>query len=72
MTKEGRLQRGKENLEYKNLDGTIGRFADNPETLEYLSEKPKLEKLEKEKKEKLEKEKKAREMEAKKNAPSTQ
>ena len=36
MTKEGRLQRGKENVEHKNLDGTIGRFQDNSETLEYL------------------------------------
>jgi hypothetical protein len=34
MTKEGRLQRGKENFER-------GRFLDNPETLEYLESLPK-------------------------------
>lgn len=36
MTKEGRLIRGKINTEYKNLDGSIGRFPQNSETLEYL------------------------------------
>jgi len=34
MTKEGRLQRGKENYE-------AGVFLDNPETLEYIATLPK-------------------------------
>lgn len=41
MTKEGRLARGKENVEHKNDNGTIGRFLDNKETLEYLETLPK-------------------------------
>jgi len=34
MTKEGRLQRGKENFKR-------GRFLDNPETKEYIATMPK-------------------------------
>ena len=44
MTKEGRLARGKENYEFKNRDGSIGKFLDNSETMAYietLKDKPK-------------------------------
>ena len=37
MTKEGRLQRGKENYEFKNLDGTVGKFLENSETIAYAA-----------------------------------
>lgn len=44
MTSEGRLARGKANYEYKNRHGErVGRFLDNPETVDYINtlEKPK-------------------------------
>ena len=41
MTAEGRLKRGKENYEYVDYKGNVGRFLDNPETLEYIATLPK-------------------------------
>ena len=37
MTKEGRLARGKKNVEYVNITGKVGRFLNNSETLEYVA-----------------------------------